>query len=297
MLKKRHMIVVTCFALFLPLFLPTITFARTDAAIPGVPTGLTGGAENGHVLLQWTAVAGADSYSIYRATKKGQEGDAPYKTGITSTSFRNTIVDANTLYYYQISAVNADGESARSVEVAASPNPALNITPTSVPQSNVPASSSSNIWNILTIAFWVLLGMVIIGGIAIGIGAFRRRSVPTSDTGEQPEYSPMRSYRFPTQPYSQDALPNQVPLPADRFGSSGFTFNPEAIPTQRLNETDHWEEPSAYKQSPTPPPSPWQAPPPPPATETEKRRWQYPSEPDWEPTPRPQPHNDDSWLG
>lgn len=101
---------------------------------PAAPAGLTATAGPGQVALTWQASAGASSYNVYRSTASGQEGAVPYRTGITPTSFTDTTVNPGTIYYYQVTAANADSESARSGEAFA--------TPTQAPSQSVSVSQT-----------------------------------------------------------------------------------------------------------------------------------------------------------
>ena len=95
---------------------------------PSPPTGLTATAGNGTVTLSWTASPGATSYNIYRGTISGGEGSTPIKTGITATTYTDTVTNGVT-YYYEVSATNSAGTSAPSSEVSAKPvAPVLVIT-------------------------------------------------------------------------------------------------------------------------------------------------------------------------
>jgi chitinase len=79
---------------------------------PAVPTGLTAsGATASSLNLSWTAVSGATSYKLHR------DGAAPL--AVTGTSATVTGLAASTSYTFQVSAVNAAGESARSAPVSA----------------------------------------------------------------------------------------------------------------------------------------------------------------------------------
>jgi hypothetical protein len=65
------------------------------------------------VSLTWNTVAGAASYNVKRSTTSG----GPYTTiqsNVTTTSFTNTGLTNGTTYYYVVSAVNTQGESANS---------------------------------------------------------------------------------------------------------------------------------------------------------------------------------------
>ena len=85
-----------------------------------VPLGLTAVSSNAQATVSWTAVSGATSYNLKRATVSG----GPYTTiatGITGTSYTDTGLVNNATYYYVVSAVIATGESANSAEAAAIP--------------------------------------------------------------------------------------------------------------------------------------------------------------------------------
>ena len=81
---------------------------------PAAPTGLTATATSQtQINLSWTAVPGATSYTILRATTSG----GPYTAVGTSTttSFSNTGLNCNTTYYYVVTASNgcSSGNSAQ----------------------------------------------------------------------------------------------------------------------------------------------------------------------------------------
>ncbi len=88
------------------------------AATPAPPTGLTATLSGSSVNVTWTGSTGATSYDIYRATSSGGEGLTPLQAGVTTTSFTDTAPPAGSTYFYQVSAVGAGGESARSAEAA-----------------------------------------------------------------------------------------------------------------------------------------------------------------------------------
>jgi hypothetical protein len=95
------------------------TYSPSSTLVP--PSGLTATPGIAQVSLGWTAVPGATSYNIYRSTTSAGEGSTPFRTGVNANSFADTGLTAGTTYYYQVSAVNAQGESAKSTEVSAAP--------------------------------------------------------------------------------------------------------------------------------------------------------------------------------
>lgn len=77
------------------------------------------------VTLSWTVPSDGGSpivsYRIYRrGTSGGEISLATVPAG--TTTYSDTAVTSGTLYYYQVTAVNGDGEGARSIEVSAMPS-------------------------------------------------------------------------------------------------------------------------------------------------------------------------------
>jgi len=91
------------------------------AGTPTQPTGLTATAGNAQVALAWTAVAGAQTYNVYRGTAAGGESATPIITGLTAPNYTNTGLTNGTKYYYTVAAVNCSGTSAHTTEVNATP--------------------------------------------------------------------------------------------------------------------------------------------------------------------------------
>ena len=86
---------------------------------PNSPVNLTATGGNANVTLSWTASTGATSYNVKRATVSG----GPYTTiasPSTSGYTDNSAVNGTT-YYYVVSAVNGNGESANSSQASATP--------------------------------------------------------------------------------------------------------------------------------------------------------------------------------
>ncbi len=84
------------------------------------PTNLTAAAGDSQLTLSWTAVDGAISYNVKRSTTSG----GTYTTiasNVSGTSYVDTSVTNGIIYYYVVTAVNADGESNNSNEASAKP--------------------------------------------------------------------------------------------------------------------------------------------------------------------------------
>ena len=93
--------------------------AAMRAGIPPAPTNLTAlVASSNQISLAWTASPGATSYKV----KRGSASGGPYATiatAVTTPSYPDAGLAASTTYYYVVSAVNTDGESADSAEASA----------------------------------------------------------------------------------------------------------------------------------------------------------------------------------
>lgn len=104
---------------------PSAEASAATAAAPPVPTvsaapmGVmaTGGTKQ--VTVSWSAVSGATSYNLYWSTTSGVTPTTGTKiAGATSPAVQGGLSDSTT-YYYVVTAVNSVGESAPSVQVAA----------------------------------------------------------------------------------------------------------------------------------------------------------------------------------
>lgn len=98
--------------------------ATTDSAVPApavpaAPSGVTATGGTKQVTLSWPAVSGATSYNVYYATASGFAMSSAVKiTGAASPVIQSGLADGSA-YYYLVTAVNGAGESAASVQVAA----------------------------------------------------------------------------------------------------------------------------------------------------------------------------------
>lgn len=121
--------------------------ATTNVAapvIPAAPGGLIATGGTRQVSLSWSAVSNATSYNVYYATSNGvTKVNGTKVSNATSPLVLNGLADA-TSYYCIVTAVNSAGESAASVQAAATtlpstPPPALPATP-----SNLVAAGGTN---------------------------------------------------------------------------------------------------------------------------------------------------------
>jgi hypothetical protein len=110
-------------------------FAATAPTIPANVTLAAG--YDSSITVTWSASAGATSYDIYRGTGSGGEGSTPYAT-TTSTTFKDAHLSGTPIYFYQVSAVNSAGQSARTLEDASK------TPPPPITGGNVPGMTSGS---------------------------------------------------------------------------------------------------------------------------------------------------------
>lgn len=103
----------------------TTSFEASAAPVasppPSPPTGTTAAAGDGQVTLSWSPSAGAVSYNIYSSTDYPVSPTAGTKiSGVSSPHTVSALVN-KTGYFFVVTAVNANGESAASANVSATP--------------------------------------------------------------------------------------------------------------------------------------------------------------------------------
>lgn len=119
--RTRRAAAIVCGAIALLSVGSTHVFAAAQA--PPTPTNeeLSAGSDTS-ITISWTASAGATSYHIYRGTSSGGEGTTPVAT-VTGTSYKDANLSTTPIYFYQVTAVNSAGESARTTEDASKTPP------------------------------------------------------------------------------------------------------------------------------------------------------------------------------
>jgi fibronectin type 3 domain-containing protein len=94
------------------------------------------------VKLTWSSALAATSYRVKRSTTSG----GPYTTlnTVASTLFTDTTVIPGTIYYYVVSALNANGEGANSTQVSIQPSPAPAAVSLRMDETSGPATADES---------------------------------------------------------------------------------------------------------------------------------------------------------
>ena len=96
---------------------------RYDPGAPSAPTKLTAVAGNNQVALSWAAASKAAGYVVYYSTSSGVNKTTGTKfTTTTSPSVIVTGLTNGTPYYFVVTSVNSNSESAESIQVSAEPS-------------------------------------------------------------------------------------------------------------------------------------------------------------------------------
>ena len=77
--------------------------------------------------LDWNAVSGATSYTIYWSTSTGVSSSSTAITGITDDNYTHTGLDNGTTYYYKGATVNSAGTGSLSDEISGTPRTAYTV--------------------------------------------------------------------------------------------------------------------------------------------------------------------------
>ena len=101
------------------------TSSSTDTTL-SEPSNLTATGSAGQVILDWTALSGASSYTIFWDNSTGVSSSSAAITSVSTDNYTHSSLDNGTVYYYKVAGVDSSGSvGALTTEVsAATPLPA-----------------------------------------------------------------------------------------------------------------------------------------------------------------------------
>lgn len=92
------------------------------SSTPDNPTALSATIGAGRVYLSWTPALGATGYNVYRGLASGPVlAKTKIASNLSEALYSDVSVTVGTNYYYQVTAINATGETAASNEVIGAP--------------------------------------------------------------------------------------------------------------------------------------------------------------------------------
>ncbi|SVC72777.1 uncharacterized protein METZ01_LOCUS325631 [marine metagenome] len=101
--------------------------SSSTASTLSAPSGMTATLGWHQVAVDWTAVSGASSYTVYWGSSTGISSSSTAITGITDDNYTHTGLDNGTTYYYKVATVDSAGTGSLSSEVSATPRDAPTI--------------------------------------------------------------------------------------------------------------------------------------------------------------------------
>ena len=92
------------------------------------PSGVSAKLGYYQVAVDWTAVSGASSYTVYWGSSTGITSSSTAITGITNDNYTHSGLDNGTNYFYKVATVNSAGTGSLSSEDNATPRDAHTVT-------------------------------------------------------------------------------------------------------------------------------------------------------------------------
>jgi hypothetical protein len=100
----------------------------TAATTLSAPSGVSATLGWHQVAVDWTAVSGASSYTVYWGSSTGITSSSTAITGITDDNYTHTGLDNGTTYYYKVATINSAGTGSLSSEYSATPRTGPTVT-------------------------------------------------------------------------------------------------------------------------------------------------------------------------
>jgi fibronectin type 3 domain-containing protein len=102
--------------------LPVFIFGCGSSTTPDYPTSLAATLGAGRVYLSWSPASGGTGYNVYRGFTSGPvSSKAKIASNLSETAYTDASATVGTNYYYQVTAINGNGETRASNEVLGTP--------------------------------------------------------------------------------------------------------------------------------------------------------------------------------
>ena len=82
------------------------TSSSTDTTL-SAPSNLTATGTSGQVILDWTALSGASSYTIFWDNSTGVSSSSTAITSVSTDNYTHSSLDNGTVYYYKVAGVDS----------------------------------------------------------------------------------------------------------------------------------------------------------------------------------------------
>ncbi|MFX1282195.1 MAG: NosD domain-containing protein [Promethearchaeota archaeon] len=177
-------VVATCYAGLTTEDVTDSTFTIQNAMVtsPSAPQSLTATAGELSIYLSWTAPSndGGSTITGYRVYRGTSNGVYLLIFIASDTNYTDTLVNGSVTYYYVITAINAVGESAFSIEVSATPTtPATTQIPTTITTSTTTQETTSETTTTTKAAAGAFPGVLVILVVFSTLVVFPRRRKKT----------------------------------------------------------------------------------------------------------------------
>ncbi len=191
-----------------------LAMSVTVVNIPAAPAGVSVTPGDGQAALNWTAVAGADSYNVYYGTAAGvTPSNGTLVAGATSGGAITGLTNGTT-YYFVVTAANTSGESAISAEASATPQD---------PAPGVPAGLSATPGDGQAVLSWTAVA----GAVSYNIYRSTASGIPGAllGTSSAASYTDLAVVNGTTYYYSVTA----VTAGGESAGSTQVSATPQAL--------------------------------------------------------------------
>ena len=113
MKKILHILLISCISLSIiscgKKSSTSSTISTDNTNTLSAPSDLTATGAAGQVTLDWTAVIGASSYTVYWDNATGVSSSSTTITSISTDNYTHSSLDNGTTYYYKVAAVDSSG--------------------------------------------------------------------------------------------------------------------------------------------------------------------------------------------